>query len=240
MTGCSGAPTDDLDIVLAGDVADAARLVARAARAACRSRCRMISAPGGSSRVTTAGRSISVRCAAVRYRADLGLRDFTVNAMAEPLDGGELVDPLGGAADLGAPGDCVWPGRAPSPTIRCACCGSPPGGRVGLEPEAGAPPTRPAATRGLAGVAAERVFAELRRVLAAEACSRRDRCLRDLGVTEVILPELHALRGVEQNRFHHRDVFGHTVEVLGGVVALQRDPARCWARACRSGHRAAG
>ncbi|HXV56673.1 MAG TPA: hypothetical protein VD704_02300 [Gaiellaceae bacterium] len=33
---------------------------------------------------------------------DLATRDFTVNAMARPLEGGELVDPLGGEADLEA------------------------------------------------------------------------------------------------------------------------------------------
>jgi tRNA nucleotidyltransferase/poly(A) polymerase len=32
--------------------------------------------------------------------ADLGLRDFTVNAMAVPVDGAGLVDPFGGRADL--------------------------------------------------------------------------------------------------------------------------------------------
>jgi tRNA nucleotidyltransferase/poly(A) polymerase len=32
--------------------------------------------------------------------ADLGTRDFTVNAMARPLDGGDLVDPFGGHPDL--------------------------------------------------------------------------------------------------------------------------------------------
>ena len=34
--------------------------------------------------------------------ADLAARDFTVNAMAEPLAGGELLDPHGGRADLDA------------------------------------------------------------------------------------------------------------------------------------------
>lgn len=33
---------------------------------------------------------------------DLATRDFTVNALARPLEGGELVDPLGGEADLEA------------------------------------------------------------------------------------------------------------------------------------------
>jgi poly(A) polymerase len=35
-----------------------------------------------------------------------------------------------------------------------------------------------------------------------------------------VLPELEALRGVEQNRYHHRDVYGHTLEVLERVVEL--------------------
>ncbi len=33
---------------------------------------------------------------------DLALRDFTVNAIAEPIGGGDLIDPLGGARDLRA------------------------------------------------------------------------------------------------------------------------------------------
>ena len=56
-----------------------------------------------------------------------------------------------------------------------------------------------------------------------------------------MLPELDALRGVEQSRYHHLDVYGHTLEVLEQAVALERDPAavlgdelrrgaspRCW------------
>jgi putative nucleotidyltransferase with HDIG domain len=47
----------------------------------------------------------------------------------------------------------------------------------------------------------------------------------ELGLTAAILPELHALRGVQQNRYHHADVHGHTLEVLARTVALQADPA---------------
>jgi hypothetical protein len=39
-----------------------------------------------------------------------------------------------------------------------------------------------------------------------------------------VLPELLALRGVEQNVFHHLDVHDHTLEVLDQVVAIERDP----------------
>jgi len=44
--------------------------------------------------------------------------------------------------------------------------------------------------------------------------------MSELGATAVVLPELEALRGVEQNRFHHRDVYGHTLEVLEQTIAL--------------------
>ena len=44
--------------------------------------------------------------------------------------------------------------------------------------------------------------------------------MSELGATAVVLPELEALRGVEQNRFHHRDVYGHTIEVLEQTIAL--------------------
>jgi putative nucleotidyltransferase with HDIG domain len=36
----------------------------------------------------------------------------------------------------------------------------------------------------------------------------------------VVLPELEALRGVQQSRFHHLDVLGHTFEVLDRTVEL--------------------
>jgi putative nucleotidyltransferase with HDIG domain len=47
--------------------------------------------------------------------------------------------------------------------------------------------------------------------------------MEELGLVAVALPELGALRGVEQNVFHHRDVHGHTLEVLDAVVRLEAD-----------------
>ena len=71
---------------------------------------------------------------------------------------------------------------------------------------------------------------------------RRGLALMDeLGLTAAVLPELAALRGVEQNVYHHRDVHGHTLEVLDAVVGARARPggrrarrpaprrrARCW------------
>jgi putative nucleotidyltransferase with HDIG domain len=45
-----------------------------------------------------------------------------------------------------------------------------------------------------------------------------------LGLTPHVLPELSALRGVEQNRYHHLDDHDHTIAVLAETVALERDP----------------
>jgi putative nucleotidyltransferase with HDIG domain len=47
----------------------------------------------------------------------------------------------------------------------------------------------------------------------------------EVGATPVVLPELEALRGVAQSRYHHRDVYGHTLEVLEHTIALQSQPA---------------
>ena len=219
-----GRQTDDLDIVLAGDVAGAARALGRVAGGLPFA----LSDDFGAWRVIAHDRTWQVDLNPLRgesLEADLRRRDFTVNAIAEPLGGGELIDPLGGAADLAARRL-----RAAGPTafeddalrvlrlVRLAV-------ELGLEPE---PATAEAARRAapaLAQVAPERVFAELRRILAADRVLAGVQLLDALAVTAVILPELEALRGVEQNRFHHRDVFGHTIEVLGAVVALQRDPA---------------
>ena len=70
---------------------------------------------------------------------------------------------------------------------------------------------------------------ELRRIIAApDALRGASRLMGELGATAVVLPELEALRGVEQSRFHHRDVYGHTLEVLAADdrAGGERSPAR--------------
>ena len=41
------------------------------------------------------------------------------------------------------------------------------------------------------------------------------------GSTDAVLPELAALRGVEQSHYHHLDVYEHTLAVLGETIALE-------------------
>jgi poly(A) polymerase len=73
-------------------------------------------------------------------------------------------------------------------------------------------------------VAAERVFQELKRIVAGDRPVEGLELMDELGLTPVVLPELGALRGVEQNIFHHRDVHDHTLEVLGSVAHLETGP----------------
>ena len=157
--------------------------------------------------------------------ADLAARDFTVNAMAEPLAGGELLDPHGGRADLEARRLRMVSAEAladdPLRTLRAA--------RLATELELAIEPETAAAVRAARAGAraawrAERVFAELKRIVAGERPVDGLELMEELGLTAVVLPELGALRGVEQNVFHHRDVHGHTLEVLEAVAQLEAGP----------------
>lgn len=182
----------------------------------------------GAWRVMAPDRSWQIDVVALRgdgIEDDLRLRDFTVNAIAEPLDGGSLVDPYGGADDLAARRlRMVGPAsfrEDPLRTLRLArfAC------ELGLEPERATLEAARAEAPGLARVAAERIFAELRRVVVAPAALDGFDLMRRTGVTAVVLPELEAMREVGQNPYHHLDVHDHTLAVLQAVIDLEEDPA---------------
>ena len=107
--------------------------------------------------------------------ADLAARDLTVNAMAEPLSGGEIVDPHGGREDLAARRLRMVSPEAfaadPLRTLRVA--------RLACELGFAVDPATAAAARahaeGLGRVSPERVFAELKRIVVADARARRPR-----------------------------------------------------------------
>ncbi|HEY2636571.1 MAG TPA: HD domain-containing protein [Solirubrobacteraceae bacterium] len=158
---------------------------------------------------------------------DLARRDFTINAMARPLaarDTTSLVDPFGGAADLAGARLRMVSAAAldadPLRTLRAA--------RLACELALEIEPATAAAVRerapALAGVAVERVFAELRRIVLAPYPVRGVRLAEELGVAAVVLPELGRMEGVGQGIYHHLDVHDHTLAVLEAVVALQADP----------------
>jgi tRNA nucleotidyltransferase/poly(A) polymerase len=217
-------PTADLDLVVDADVRAAARALARAIRGPAFE----LSDEFGAWRVLAADRSWQADLSPLRggsLEADLALRDFTVNAIAEPLAGGARIDPHGGAADLAARRlRAVGPAAFaddPLRVLRLVRLAA----QLGLEPERATIDLARGEAPRVAAVAQERVFAELKRVLGGDGVLHSLRRMQDLGLVAAILPELYALRGIEQNHYHHADVHDHTIEVLEQVVALQADPA---------------
>jgi putative nucleotidyltransferase with HDIG domain len=215
-----GRDTSDLDVVVAGDPEAAARAIARTAG---RAACFALSEEFGAWRVVARDSSWQVDVEAMRggsLEADLALRDFTVNAVAEPVAGGAPIDPLGGLADLEARRLRMVAPRAfaddPLRVLRLARVAV----ELGLDPEQDTLVQARDHAAGLARCAPERVFVELRRIIAAHDAVRGLELLHELGATAVVLPELEALRGVEQNRYHHADVHDHTLEVLARTIAL--------------------
>lgn len=219
-----GRAVGDLDVVVDGNPGKAARAIVSAAKSAgAGAACFALSEEYGAWRVVAREGSWQVDVESMRggsLEADLALRDFTVNAIAEPLSGGDPLDPLGGLADLHAGRlRCAGPGAFeddPLRVLRLVRVAT----ELGLEPD----PRALVAARGqvarLADVSPERVFLELQRIVASEQALRGLELMGDVGATEVVLPELEAMRGVEQSRFHHRDVYGHTLEVLERTIAL--------------------
>ncbi len=220
-----GRGSDDVDVVVAGDPARAAHEIARAGG---RAACFALSEDFGSWRVCARDGSWQVDVEPLRaasIEADLQLRDFTVNAIAEPLAGGALIDPLGGVADLRARALRAAAAGAfaadPLRVLRLARAAV----ELAFEPEPGTAALARAAAPALAGTSPERVFGELRRIVAAEDPRRGLALMSELGATAVVLPELEAMRGVEQSRFHHLDVLEHTLAVLDRTVELSAPDA---------------
>lgn len=146
---------------------------------------------------------------------DLARRDFTINAMARRVIGGELSDPFGGQSDLaartvravGQPDERFTedPLRLLRAVRFCAQLG------FELEPE-----TRRAARQNASSIrhiSRERVFDELNQILITERPSRGLRLLADLGLADELLPDLVALRRIGAGR-RMKDVFAHTLAVV--------------------------
>ena len=220
-----GRETSDFDIVVESDPAEAARAVAQAGG---RAACFELSEEFGAWRVVARDGSWQVDVEPMRagtLDGDLALRDFTVNAIAEPLAGGPPVDPLGGVRDLRAgllraAGPEAFE-QDPLRVLRLVRVSV----ELGLEPDRDTLALAGAQAGGLAAVSGERVFIELRRIVASGSPRDGVESMARLGALAVVLPELDALRGVEQSAYHHADVYEHTLEVLDRTVELTGSPA---------------
>ena len=155
---------------------------------------------------------------------DLARRDFTINAMAQPAGGGELIDPFGGQADLAAkiiravgdPDERF--SEDPLRLMRAVRFAAQLG--FGIEENTLAAITRNADK--LAAISMERITQEFTKTLLAEHPGRFVRALADLGLLQHFVPEFLDLRdphrAVDPSPFgrrpRYKDIFEHTLLVL--------------------------
>ena len=217
-------PVVDYDVVLAGEP----RTVARALGSSARAHVFALSEAFGAWRVLArdgAWRIDLTPLAGGSLESDLARRDLTINAIARPLIGGELIDPHGGQADLAAqrlrmvgPGAFAR-GPAADASARPARC------RARFRRRVRDHVGGEGRLIGLRSVAPERVFAELRQIVCGARPAAGLLMMEEVGATAAVLPELLALRGVEQSQYHHLDVYDHTIAALERVAELVRDPS---------------
>lgn len=225
-----GRPVADLDLALTGDVRGAALQLSEATGGP----LFKLSEEFGAWRVIAPDRSWHADLNPLRgatIEEDLAARDLTINAMALPLSGGARVDPFGGERDLT---EGVL--RAVGPTsfaddplrvLRVARMAT----ELGFAADDETIALGRASASAAADVAQERVFGELKRILAADDPVVGITWMDRLGLVASLLPELDALRGIEQSHYHHLDVYEHTLAVLAEAARLRADPAPAFGEA---------
>jgi poly(A) polymerase len=159
---------------------------------------------------------------------DLVRRDFTVNAMAVRItpDGpGEFLDPLGGLAALRAKvldtpsAPQVSFGDDPLRMLRAARFVSQLG--FSVAPRAVEALVEMAAQLGR--ITAERVAAELDKLLAGSDPVAGIDLMVQTGLGDVVLPEVGAMRMAIDEHHQHKDVYWHSLTVLRQAIALEDD-----------------
>lgn len=217
-----GREVADLDLAVAGDPGAVARAIGKELG----EHAFELSAEFGTWRIVARDSGWQIDVTVLRgdsIEADLGERDFTIGAVAVPLDGGAPIDPFAGLTDL-AEGrlravseqsflaDPLRLLRAP----RLAA-------ELDLEIEPRTADLARAAAARAGDPAGERQLAELRQLMGGPDPLRGLALLGELGVEAAVLPELELLRGVEQGPNHHLDVYDHTLAVLEHTLEVEAD-----------------
>jgi len=176
---------------------------------------------------TESGYSDGRRPDSVKFAAtideDLSRRDFTMNAIAAELPGGNIIDPFNGLDDI--------------KKKRIACVGKPEErfNEDGLRPlralrfastldfdlDEALLAAIPGALATSAKVSAERVRAEFEKIVLSKKPSKALILMAETGLLRLFIPELDACRGVVQKGMHHFDVFTH--QILALDYAAKRD-----------------
>jgi len=169
-------------------------------------------------------------------REDALRRDFTVNGLFLDPESGDLLDYVGGRADLAkkiirAIGDPDVRFREDYlrllRAVRLAA-----NLHFTLDPETRRAIT--AAAENIRRVSAERIAEELQKILIRGGARRGFELLSETGLLALLLPEVEQMRGVAQPpRFHPEgDVWEHTMrllDILSSETAPHTNPALAWA-----------
>jgi poly(A) polymerase len=218
-----GEPVADADLAVElGREESAARAIARVAGGT----AFPLSEEHATWRAVTSTEGWHVDVAALRaetIEGDLRARDFTVNAIAIPLAGGDPIDPTGGVADcearlLRVASDSAFRDDPIRLLRACRIAAA-----FGLAIDPGTVELARQGSAHAADPAGERQFAELRGIVAGRDPLRGLELMDELALTPVVLPELEGLRGVVQNPNHHLDVYGHTLAVLEEWLGIEAD-----------------
>ncbi|MEE2887208.1 MAG: CCA tRNA nucleotidyltransferase [Planctomycetota bacterium] len=162
---------------------------------------------------------------------DARRRDFTINAIYWDPYRSELIDPVGGVADLRA-GTLEMIGKAedrlredPLRLLRAVRFAA----RFGLQLSQALESAVRAVGVEVSTLSKERIFDELTASFTGPGRGRALELLVELGLAEYILPEVTSMPGVEQPPEYHPegDVFVHVCLVLDQV--LPDDPVQAWA-----------
>lgn len=207
----------DVDFAVAGDALAIARRVADALGGAFYT----LDAERGAGRVILRGAEAPgqtldfARLRGADIFADLAARDFTLNAIAVPLNAPDTcLDPLHGIADLRAKRirACAPDAIAADPirSVRAVRLAAQLNFRIEKETRAA---IKAHATE-LPQIAAERVRDEFIRCLGGPQPAASLRALDLLGLLEQIIPELKALQGLAQSPPHTLDAWEHTLAVV--------------------------
>ncbi len=220
-----GEPCRDWDIVVAGEAGEAHRLARQLAERLGGFYARLHDKASRVIVKTETG-EITLDIASLHGQSlaeDLRARDFTINALASPLDEAltlQLIDPLHGEQDLQARRvkavqDSVFQAdplrmlRAVRLVARY---------QFSLDSETRALIRRDAAL--LPTVAYERIHDELYAILEPDGATTHLRLLDELGLLTVLIPEFIPAKGMRQPSPHYWDVFEHSLETVGALELI--------------------
>lgn len=174
------------------------------------------------------------RAGSTTIAQDLGLRDFTINALALAVDRKSgclaepslVIDPTGGLSDLdgrlirvAAPGAFADDPLRLLRAYRFSACLD-----FTIHPETRAAITAQAHL--LTQAAPERIAYELQLIMASGNTHRAVCDMAEAGLLQLLFPELAEGSGLAQPPSHHLDVLAHNLETLRCLEDVIGDPAR--------------